>query len=337
MKSLTIVGGTGFFGKSFIENFQQNKLQKYGINKLIIISRGKIKFSKKLRKKILYIKADSKKLSKLPETDFYIFAATSSNKKNYEKNVSNEINNIVQGIKNFLHLIHKQRLSKSKFLFLSSGAVYGANNKKLKLSEKNKISISMINNLPNEKKFYALEKLNSELMIKEFSKKYGYKFSIARCFAFYGNFLPINGHFFLSNVFKSIINKTSINLESKNLNNVYRSFMHTDDLIEWLIKINKIANKTAPIYNVGSDKFLSLYNFLKLFLKKKIIKLNLVQLKKNIQKTNIRNIDFYIPDLSKARNKLNLRIKRDLIKNSYKEIYSVIDFYKKNKIFKKIT
>ena len=62
MKSLTIVGGTGFFGKSFIENFQQNKLQKYGINKLIIISRGKIKFSKKLRKNIQILRYN----------DFYI-------------------------------------------------------------------------------------------------------------------------------------------------------------------------------------------------------------------------------------------------------------------------
>ena len=46
MKKLMIVGGTGFFGKSFIDCFIRKKLNKWFISKLIIISRNSNKFKR---------------------------------------------------------------------------------------------------------------------------------------------------------------------------------------------------------------------------------------------------------------------------------------------------
>ena len=327
MKSLTLIGGTGFFGKSFIENFKLGKLRKYKIKKLYIISRGKLKIKNKNYKNINYIIADAKNFKTLPETDYYIYAATSSNKKDYEKNLSKELNNITSGIKNFMKIILRQKLFNSKFLFLSSGAVYGINSKKKKLKENNKILKTNLLKLDKEKKSYALGKLLSEKLIKDISKEFKLNFSIARCFAFYGNHLPIKGHFFLSKLANSINNREIINLNSNNLNNIYRSFMHTDDLVEWLMKIIKESNPSVPIFNVGSDKYFSLMQYLN-FLKKKEYNLNF-RIKK--QSINKRQTDFYVPDISKAK-KLNIKIKKDISLNFYKEICNLIRYNKLKKV-----
>jgi len=45
LKTLIIIGGTGFFGKSFLDYSFEFGLKKWGINKLILISRRKKKYS----------------------------------------------------------------------------------------------------------------------------------------------------------------------------------------------------------------------------------------------------------------------------------------------------
>ena len=42
LKKLTIIGGSGFFGKSFIDAFNFGLFKKIGIKKLIIICRNPI-------------------------------------------------------------------------------------------------------------------------------------------------------------------------------------------------------------------------------------------------------------------------------------------------------
>ena len=57
MKTLLILGGSGFVGKSIINSFLENRLIKFKIDKLIILSRNtnylKRKFKIKVNKKII--------------------------------------------------------------------------------------------------------------------------------------------------------------------------------------------------------------------------------------------------------------------------------------------
>ena len=41
---------------------------------------------------------------------------------------------------------------------------------------------------------------------------------------------------------------------------VYRSYMHSDDLVEWLFTLAVNSNPSCPIYNVGSDKAIEIRN-----------------------------------------------------------------------------
>ena len=125
MKTLLIVGGTGFFGKSIIDYLSSANTNKFNIKKIITISRKKIFFSYKYIT-LQNIFQDIKKLKKIPETDYVIYAATSTN------NLEN-INNL----KKFINLL-KKNSNRPKVLFTSSGAVYGKSDKITPFSEKKK-------------------------------------------------------------------------------------------------------------------------------------------------------------------------------------------------------
>ena len=80
-KSLLIIGGTGFFGKSILDYFKSNN--HLAINKIIIFSRKKqnIQINKILKKKIKIIKMSEniRNIKKLPRADYVIYAAISKN------------------------------------------------------------------------------------------------------------------------------------------------------------------------------------------------------------------------------------------------------------------
>jgi len=44
LKSLLIIGGTGFFGKSILDSFKRGLLSEFNISKIIILARNIDKF-----------------------------------------------------------------------------------------------------------------------------------------------------------------------------------------------------------------------------------------------------------------------------------------------------
>lgn len=73
MKTLLIVGGSGFFGKSFIDYFCKKKFIKWNISNLIVTSR-----SIKNINGIKTYRYNSEKDSTLPSADYIIYAASST-------------------------------------------------------------------------------------------------------------------------------------------------------------------------------------------------------------------------------------------------------------------
>ena len=83
MKTLLILGGSGFIGKSILDSFCSGALDRYKIKKLILISRNISKLKKKnIKNKNLEFKSlDLSKKIELPEADIIIHAAANSIKK----------------------------------------------------------------------------------------------------------------------------------------------------------------------------------------------------------------------------------------------------------------
>jgi hypothetical protein len=53
MKTLLVLGGSGYVGKSILDSFCSGALERYKIKKLILISRNIIKLKKKKLKMII--------------------------------------------------------------------------------------------------------------------------------------------------------------------------------------------------------------------------------------------------------------------------------------------
>ena len=87
MKNITFIGGSGFFGKSFIDGFNRGVLKTFKIKKIYVISRnpGVLKKHKELNfKNVKLIRGDISKMKKLPKTDSIIYGAENVAKRFYK-------------------------------------------------------------------------------------------------------------------------------------------------------------------------------------------------------------------------------------------------------------
>ena len=309
-KSLLLIGGTGFLGQSILKYLLNSNYKKKRIRKIIILSRNKLKnnnFFKKLNKTFQLIKINKNilKLKKLPCVDYVIYAS-----------LLNNYNHDYKAIQHY-SILAKKYHQDSKIIYLSSGAVYGKQPYSIKkIKEKYLENNKIIRFKNNYKKEYSIIKLKSEKIFKKLAH-YGLKISIARCFTFVGEFLPKNSNYIIKDIIQNILLKKDILIKSDY--KIIRSYMHTDDLAKWLLKILEKSNVKCPVYNVGSDDYVDVRKLA--FMLGKKYKVNVLS-----NKINKIFIDSYVPNISKAKKDLNLKIKY----NSFEAVSHVINNLKKN-------
>jgi nucleoside-diphosphate-sugar epimerase len=315
MASLLLIGGTGFFGKSFLDAFQRKLLDPWGIDSLMIMARHPEDLQKNcpqlITSKVKILKGDIALINQIPFADFVIHAAASTNARNYHIAPLKERSNIIRGTLNYCELAKKFN-QKSNIVYLSSGAVYGPQPFDL---EKIPEDFNFLNadQLPEDKRDYAYAKRDSEKAIYGLGNN-GLNISIARCFAFVGPWLPLDQHFAIGNFIRDGLLNQPIKVKSKY--RVYRSYMYTDDLVEWLMTIASNSSTSCPIYNVGSDKPILIDELAKIIGAK---------FSQNI------SCGYYLSDITdKAKKELKLKIKYDLNKSIEATLKNIKNQYEKN-------
>lgn len=306
-KSLLLIGGSGFFGHSILKFFSNSKTLKKKFRKIIILSRNKLKkydYLKQLKKnyKVIKINCDIRNLKKIPNADYVIYAAILNNfKQDY------------LAVKNYTNLALKYHKN-SKILFTSSGAVYGAQPNNIKSFKEDYLKYNKKMHFKKSyKKNYSNFKLKSEKLLEELGN-FGLKVSIARCFAFVGEFLPLNSNFVIGNIIKNLLDKKVITIGANY--KIYRSYMYSDDLVRWLLKILDHSNMKCPIYNVGSNNKILIQQIAKILARRFNLNVDIPKLTNKIN-------DYYIPNVYKA--KKNLKLKNNY--TSAEAIIKTINFY----------
>jgi dTDP-glucose 4,6-dehydratase len=129
----------------------------------------------------------------------------------------------------------------SRFLFTSSGAVYGRQPPDLTHIAEDYACEPVTE--------YGKAKRASELLCCTYAQKYGFEALIGRLFAFSGPRLPLDRNFALGNFIRDVLEGGPIRVQGDGT--AYRSYLYASDLAVWLWTILVRGESSKP-YNVGS-------------------------------------------------------------------------------------
>ncbi len=287
MDKILITGGTGFFGLNFLKNITNN-IYLLGNKKKLKKKHNQIFFLKKLNKENLI------KFICLHKINVIIHAAAIADLEFAEKNklitynTNFKFTKTISDIARFLNL---------KLVFISTDQLYDS---KSGYSKENQKIYT-----PN---YYSLTKLLAE----EYIKKNNKNFWIIRC-SFFGCG---------TNYKKSLSDFIYLNLKQKKYINLWSNIFFNPINVSELIHISKnIFNFKSGIYNVGSFKKISKYEFAILLAKE--FNLNIKYIKNiNYENFNVKrpsDMSMNIDKISNIFNHLDFGIENQikLLKNDF--------------------
>jgi nucleoside-diphosphate-sugar epimerase len=299
MRTLLVIGGSGFFGKSILDAFSRGLLKPWDVTYVIVMARNAQRLvqeaPKLISRNVTILSADITTTDNLPYADFVIHAAASTDVRNYLSSPKDEKKNIQAGTYHYCDLARIHHTN-SKIVYVSSGAIYGV--QPSNLGEIDESFVGDLSKMAPGKLDYAVAKQDAERAIIDLGAA-GLNVSIARCFAFVGKYLPRDQHFAIGNFINDVLNKRPIVVKATH--QVYRSYMYADDLVEWLMTILDHSSKDCPTYNVGSDQEILVSDLAKELSQR-------YHLPAEVPLISDFKIDRYIPSIKKARRELNLNI-----------------------------
>lgn len=250
-RNIFIAGGTGLIGRALVRQLLLRS-QELQIDSITLLSRNPQKFSVVAPDivshniiKILHGDLIADQLPTMQYTDV-IHAAADVNDL-LVKDRAAYFWDIVSGTKRMLDFA--ERSNCSRFLYLSSGAVYGPGNyPEAGIPE----DWAVAPPLTDEKSAYGQAKRASEHLCMLFSKKTGIAVKVARIFAVVGEEMPLDGQYAIGNFVRDAMSKTSDAIVIKGDGTPVRSFLHVDDVAQWLLRIHA-SSSLHDVFNVGSE------------------------------------------------------------------------------------
>lgn len=305
---ILITGGTGFFGKALLKYWIKSENKNILSSKIVLISRNPKNYDTFINPfrdffDLELIYGDVEDFSSLKKDDYthVLHAAADSTYGPYLSLLA-QYKQIVNGTKNILDL--SVECGVTKFLFASSGAVYGEISQFVDGVKEEYIGapdpLSPLNT-------YGIAKRNAEHLCAVYHHQFGLKYSIARCFAFIGEDLPLNAHFAIGNFISDALNGRDILIRGNGKQ--IRTYLYQSELAKWLTTI-LLDQKDFSVYNVGSDEKISLKNTASLISK---------YVSENKSKVIIQNYDnnsfrnFYVPNIDLINKELGLKVEINLI------------------------
>lgn len=289
--SIFMTGGTGFFGKWLQATFAHANREFDLGNRLTILTRNPARAREEFPVEgVRYVKGDVRDFD--PGSRGFshvIHAATPVDLMGKPEHARETLETCFAGTRSTLSLATS---SKARFLLVSSGAVYGPQPEHLShLSERYHGGPESA----SASSAYAEGKRVSETLVHISEAEH----VIARCFAFVGPHLPLNGGFAAGQFLRRAVD--GLEIEIKGSGRDRRSYLHMADLSIWLWTL-LFRGSNRRVYNVGSDEAVTIAE-----LGEKIARLAGKPVPRPVNPTA--PVGHYVPDVTKAKTELGLQIR----------------------------
>jgi UDP-glucuronate decarboxylase len=205
---------------------------------------------------------------------------------------------IVNGTRNLLDFA--VGCATERFLFISSGAVYGPQPAHLDRIPENWHGMPDPLDPANA---YGVAKRAAEHLCALYNRTHRLHTVIARCFAFVGEDLPLDAHFAIGNFILNALRHDRIEVKGDGM--PLRSYLDQRDLAEWLFTLLQ-KGESGCAYNVGSDQALSIAEIAHL-VRDIVSPGKPVLIGGDARRNNGRNL--YIPSIRRAKEELGLTVR----------------------------
>lgn len=294
-KSLFVTGGTGFFGLWLLSVLSVLNAQRVAV-RVCVLSRDPNRFFSRhpqfRDQPWLELVVGNVRDFIIPRRKFELLlhAATETSMEAHN-DPSKMFDDILLGTRRVLQLA--RTCGVQRVLLISSGAVYGS--QPVTLTHQPDDSHAACNPwLPSSA--YGEAKRVMELMGAILQQDTGIECLSARCFAFCGPGLPLDGHFAIGNFIRDAIYGKKIIVQGDGL--PMRSYLYGADLAVWLLYL-LVNGRSGKSYNVGSDEAISIKDLA--FRVRDLLapRMTVEVLQKDDSGKSPRN--YYVPNIKRAR------------------------------------
>ena len=250
-KKVLVTGGAGFIGSHLVEELVKLKAK---VTVLDNMHSGNINNLKNVFSHINLIYGDvtdpftAQSATKQQDIVFHLAALISVAYSTQHPEICYKIN--VGGTQNVLEGCRKNNVA--TFVFSSSAAVYG-----------NKTEICKETDEPNPLSPYAISKLKSEQLCKQYAQEHGINTVSLRYFNVYGQRQDPNGEY------AAVVAKFTHNLKNKLPIIIFgdgkqtRDFIHVSRVVDANLNIAMHQNLHGDIFNIASGKSINLLQLIK--------------------------------------------------------------------------
>jgi len=301
-KQFFITGGTGFFGCWLLESFCKANDYLDLRASATVLTRNPQAFAHKAPHLAahtairLYV-GDVRSFD-FPSGEFsyFIHAATETSLQLNGENPLTMLDTIVNGTWHILEFA--RHCGTPKFLFVSSGAVYGKQPPDLIYIPED--YVGALDPL-DPRSTYGEGKRLAEHLCALYARRFGVQATIARCFAFAGPHLSFDVHFAISNFIRDGLQGGPIRVKGDGKS--FRSYLYAADLTIWLWTI-LFKGESCFSYNVGSDEAVTIADLANLVAEQFEPK---PQIEIEQKQTNGLAGKWYIPSIERVHREFGLR------------------------------
>jgi len=314
---LLLTGGTGFIGTWLLEFLAYLNNRSISPCTVVIPTRNVKVFARKAphlaeRTDFAFIEGDVRTFN-YPDVpcDFIIHAAAPADRIIANSEPLQVVETIISGTQHVLELAARKEVK--RFLFVSSGAVYGTQPPDcIRIPETYQGAPDLNVTASTTSVAYGEAKRLAEIMCGIYRENFNVSTSIARPFTLIGPYQNLDAGFAVTDFIRDGLQGNPIRINGDG--SAVRSYCYGADAANWLLCI-LLQGQSGTAYNVGSDEAISILNLAK----KVVTHLKVWGIQADIEfaasspTAGIKSVsNRYVPDVSRAQAELKLTRRFDL-------------------------